>query len=727
MDDKKLTNRLAQETSPYLLQHKHNPVDWYPWGDEAHSLAKSEDKPIFLSIGYSACHWCHVMASESFQCEETARIMNEKFINIKVDREERPDIDAVYMKAIIALIGHGGWPMSIFLTPDLKPFFGGTYFPPSVKYNRPGFSQVLEEAYTLYKTAKDDLENRTNNIIQKLQLPESSREAGDFSTYELIDDAVSIMAERFDSEDGGFGSGMKFPEPMNYTLLLRHWVRTESDDSIRMLDKTLTKMAEGGMYDQLGGGFHRYSTDRKWRVPHFEKMLYDNALLAKLYVDMAQATKQDLYSTVARGIFDYIINDMTSPEGAFYSGQDADTEGEEGRYYFWSMKEFLDLLGPRNAKIMALYYGVTSSGHMDKKNVLYIKESMENIAKIENIAIFEVDHIFRKSIDALLNARRKRTQPLTDKKIITGWNGLMITAFSSGFMVLHGRNYLDTAIRAGEFLWENMWADNGCLLRIHNNGESKIYGCLEDYAYLLEGLISLYEASFDIIWIERANHLADKMIEEFYDTEEGGFFMTGVSSEVLIVRLKNPSDEAIPSANAVAILNILKLGQLSGNKRYLDVGRKSIYAFKARINKNPAGYTGILAAADFMECSPTEIIFTGAPKHPSFDDMRDALHQDYRPNKIIAWSQNEKSSSLIPISSGKLAEGENPSVYICQQETCHPPVKSGKALINLIKPPPEIRLNIFNYDKLIDDAGKVEQGKFLGVMDQIFKQSGLKN
>jgi uncharacterized protein YyaL (SSP411 family) len=442
---------------------------------------------------------------------------------------------------------------------------------------------------------------------------------------------------------------------------------------------------------------------------------------------MAQATKQDLYSTVARGIFDYIINDMTSPEGAFYSGQDADTEGEEGRYYFWSMKEVLDLLGPRNAKIMALYYGVTSSGHMDRKNVLYIKESMENVAKIENIAIFEVDHIFRKSIDTLLNARRKRTQPLTDIKLITGWNGLMITAFASGFMVLHGKKYLEAAIRAGEFLWENMWADNGCLLRIHNNGESKIYGCLEDYAYLLEGLISLYEASFNIIWIERANHLADKMIEEFYDNEEGGFFMTGLSSEMLIARLKNPSDEAIPSANAVAILSILKLGQLSGNKRYLDVGKKSVYAFKARINKNPAGHTGILAAADFMECSPTEVIFTGESEHPAFDDMRDALHQDYRPNKIIAWSQNKKSSSLIPVSSGKLTEDGNPSVYICQQETCHPPVKSGKALINLIKPPPEIRLNIFNYDKLIDDVGKAEQGKFLGVMDQIFKQSGLKN
>ena len=307
LNEYKYTNRLAKETSPYLLQHKHNPVDWYPWGDEAHALAKAEDKPIFLSIGYSACHWCHVMAHESFESEEIARIMNEKFINIKVDREERPDVDAIYMKSIIALVGQGGWPMSIFLTPDHKPYLGGTYFPPTTKYNRPGFPQVLEQAFTLYKTAKDDLEIRTQKIIEKLHIPESSSETGSFSAHLLIDEAIRIMGERFDSEEGGFGSGMKFPEPMNHTLLLRHWVRTGDDKSIQMLDKTLTKMAEGGMYDHLGGGFHRYSTDRLWRIPHFEKMLYDNALLAKLYIDMAQATKQELYSTVPRGIFDYIL------------------------------------------------------------------------------------------------------------------------------------------------------------------------------------------------------------------------------------------------------------------------------------------------------------------------------------------------------------------------------------------------------------------------------------
>ena len=720
------TNRLVDETSPYLLQHKHNPVDWYPWGNEAHARAKAEDKPIFLSIGYSSCHWCHVMACESFECEETARIMNEKFINIKVDKEERPDIDAVYMKSIISLVGQGGWPISLFLTPDCKPYFGGTYYPPTTKYNRPGFSQVLDEAFTLYKEQKNNVEIRTQKILEKLNISESSSGSNLTSVHRLIDEAVRIMEERFDTEEGGFGSGMKFPEPMNYTILLRHWVRTGADESIRMLDKTLTKMAEGGMYDQLGGGFHRYSTDRYWRIPHFEKMLYDNALLAKLYIDMAQATKQDLYSEVPRDIFKYILCEMTSPEGAFYSGQDADTDGEEGLYYFWEMKEFLELLGPRNAKLMARYFGVTSSKGTSRKNVLYIKESMESLAKVEEVAIFELDHILRTSKEILFQARRKRSRPFTDKKIITGWNGLMITAFAAGYMVLHGKNYLDVAIRAGEFLWNNMWKESGGLLRIYSNGESKINGYLEDYAYFLEALISLYEASFDLVWIERANQLADKMICEFYDEKDGGFFMSGLSSEVLIARLKNPADEAVPSANAIATLSLLKLGHLSGNKSYIDIGTSSVNAFKQRIDKNPAAHTGILAAADFMTCSLTEVIFTGNLEDSSFEDMRDSLHQDYRPNKVIAWNKNDQASRLIPITEGKSAIDGSPSVYVCQEETCHPPVSSGKALSSLLKPPPEIRLNIFDYDKQIKDAEMEEQGKFLGVMDQIFKHSGLK-
>lgn len=726
MNDHRFTNRLEKETSPYLLQHKHNPVDWYPWGGEALTKAREEDKPIFLSIGYSACHWCHVMAHESFENEETAHIMNEKFINIKVDREERPDVDAVYMKSIIALVGQGGWPMSVFLTPDGKPFFGGTYFPPEVKYNRPGFPQVLEQAYSLFKTGTDDLDIRTQKVLEKLQIEETGSGAGEFSVHALIDDAVRILEERFDAEEGGFGSGMKFPEPMYHTLLLRHWVRTGTDESIRMLDKTLTKMAEGGMYDHLGGGFHRYSTDRLWRVPHFEKMLCDNALLARLYIDMAQATKQELYSTVPRGIFDYILREMTSPEGVFYAGQDADTEGEEGHFYLWEMKEFLDLLGPRHAKVMARHFGVTSAGHLVRKNVLHLNESMDSVAESEKIAIFEVDHIFKAAKETLLEARGKRIRPLTDTKIITGWNGLMITAFASGYMVLHGKNYLSAATRAGEFLWANMWADSGCLLRIHKDGESKINGCLEDYAYFLEGLITLYEASLDSVWIERANQLADKMVDEFYDEDHGGFFMTGRSAEVLVARLKNAADEAIPSANAIAILSLLKLGQLTGNEGFFAIAEKSVRAFKQSIEKNPAAYTGLLAAADFIESSITEVVFSGSRDHPSFEDMQGALHQDYRPNKIVLWNENEKSGNLFPLAEGKSAGDGNPAIYLCQKETCHPPVQTGKALANLLQPPPQIRLNIFDYDKQIRDAGKEEQDKFLGVMDQIFKQSGLK-
>jgi uncharacterized protein len=726
LDEFQHTNRLVHETSPYLLQHKHNPVNWYPWGNAALEQAKAEDKPIFLSIGYSSCHWCHVMADESFECEKTAHIMNEKFINIKVDREERPDIDAVYMKSIILLVGQGGWPISLFLTPNCNPYFGGTYFPPTKKYNRPGFPQVLEEAFIIYKEQKDNLKIRTQKILEKLHTSESSSESGLISTHQLIDDAVRIMEERFDSDEGGFGSGMKFPEPMNYTMLLRHWVRTGADQSIRMLDKTLTKMAEGGMCDQLAGGFHRYSTDRHWRVPHFEKMLYDNALLSKLYIDMLQATKQDIYSDVPRDIFKYVLSEMTSPEGAFYSGQDADTDGEEGSYYFWEMKEFLELLGPRNAKLMARHFGVTSSEGTARKNILYIGESIERLAKLEGIAIFELDHILRKSKEILLKARRKRTRPFTDKKIITGWNGLMITAFAAGYMVLHGKNYLEVAIRAGEFLWNNMWTDSGVLLRIYSNAESKIKGCLEDYAYFLEAVLSLYEASFDLVWIDRANQLADKMVSEFYDIEEGGFFMSGLSSEVLIARLKNAADEAIPSANAIAILSILKLGHLTGNKHYLDIGARSVNAFKSRIDKNPAAHTGILAAADFMASSITEVVFTGALENSALEDMRDALYQDYRPNKAVVWNNNGQASELIPLSRGKSSIEGTSAAYICEQETCHSPVKSGKALSNLLKPPPEIRLNIFNYDKQIKDTEKEEQGKFLGVMDQIFKQSGLK-
>jgi len=721
----KFTNRLIAETSPYLLQHAHNPVDWYPWGPEAMERARAEDKPIFLSIGYSACHWCHVMAHESFESEETARLMNDLFINVKVDREERPDVDIIYMRSVIALTGHGGWPMSVFLTPDQKPFLGGTYFPPTAKSNHPGFPQLLEWAHDLYRNGKEDLKNRTTKILDQINAAESGTASGEWSSTVLIDEAVRIMVERFDAEEGGFGSGIKFPEPMNYTLLLRHWARTGADESIRMLDKSLTKMAEGGLYDQLGGGFHRYSTDRLWRVPHFEKMLCDNALLAKLYIDMVQATKQELYSAVSRGIFSYVLTEMTAPEGAFYAAQDADTEGEEGRYYLWEMKEFLDLLGPHQAKVMARHYGVTSAGNLGRKNVLYVRESMESISESENIAIFEVDHILKNGKETLLEVRQKRAKPQTDTKIITGWNGLMITAFASGYAVLRENNYLDVATRAAEFLWENLW-DGSKLLRIYKDGESKVDGYLEDYAYFLEGLIALYEVTFDSVWIERANQLADKMIDQFSDEERGGFYMTGRSAEKLVARLKDAADGAIPSANAVAALSLLRLGHLTGKKDYLKSGERTVHAFQQRMEKTPAAFAGLLSAADFMSEPPMEVVFSGPREHSAFEDMSNVLGQDYRPNKVVLFSGNEKKLGKLPLAEGKTVTDGEPAVYLCQKQTCHPPVKTGRALMNLLETPPEIRLNIFDYDKKIADSKKEEQERFLGVMDQMFKHSGLK-
>ena len=724
MNDAKFTNRLIHETSPYLLQHAHNPVDWYPWGPEALEQAVKENKPIFLSIGYSACHWCHVMAHESFADEATARLMNELFINIKVDREERPDIDAIYMKALVELTGHGGWPLSIFLTPDQKPFFGGTYFPPSGKYNRPGFSHVLNQVHDLYRNQKEEVQTRTARILNKLSDDASEKRTGDLPDAELIDYAVKALEERFDSENGGFGHGMKFPEPMNYTLLLRHWQRTGSPTSMEMLDKSLTRMAEGGIHDQLSGGFHRYSTDKEWLVPHFEKMLCDNALLGKLFLEMFQATKQEIYKDTATDTLDYVLGELTSPDGAFYASQDADTAEGEGHYYAWELKEILNLLGPRHSKIFARAYGATPSGNFERKNVLRVKDSMERISKEEDVAIFEVQHIIKSGKKTLLEARKKRERPATDEKIITAWNGLMITAFSRGFAVLRREEYLKTAETCARFLWDQQWSESG-LRRIYKDGQSKIEGCLEDYAYLLEGFLNLYEASLDSIWIERAQILATKMIAEFWDAQSGGFFMTGSSQESLVARLKNPADEAIPSANAIAALSLLTLAQLTGKDEYCKKGEGTLRAFHGRMNKSPAAFAGCLAALDHYLASPTEIVLAGPKDHAAFKEMQKAVYEDYRPNKIVLWNEAESTQKLLPLAEGRAAVKGEPTVYLCQKQTCHPPVHSGQALLNLLERPPEIRLNLFDEEKHAAEIKAKEQSNFLGAMAEIFKHSGL--
>ena len=722
MVDSDISNRLKNETSPYLLQHASNPVDWYPWGSEALKKAEEENKPIFLSIGYSACHWCHVMAHESFENEEIVKIMNEKFVNIKVDREERPDVDALYMKALVALTGHGGWPLSMFLTPDQKPYLGGTYFPPFAKYNRPGFAQILQQAHDYYTGNKDQLEARAQNILQKISLENRAGKGRGVPNDQLVRGAVEILSDRFDEDYGGFGSGMKFPEPMHYTLLLWHWAQT--GDSLDILDKSLTAMAEGGLFDQLGGGFHRYSTDRQWRVPHFEKMLYDNGLLAKLFLDMFQATKQDIYQTIPRETFSWLFREMTSPEGAFYASQDADSEGSEGTYYTWELKEVMNLLGPKHAKVFATAYGLVARGHVDGRNVLHVSERVEPLAEAESIPIFEADHILKKARETLFQAREKRPQPARDEKIITAWNGLMITALAHGSSVLGDSRYLDSATRCADFIWSRQWV-SGKLLRVYKDGQSKIDGCLDDYAYFLEGLVTLYEAGLDSRWIERAKELATTMIGEFWDEGEGGFFLSGRSGEQLISKLKNPADEALPSANAIAAQALLKLGRLTGEETYIRKTEETFKSFSGMMERSPVGFTGLLSAMSAFNLPPVEVVFAGPRDHSSFDEMWKTLHTDYRPNKVTLWNEKESTGDLLPLAEGKTAEKGEPTVYLCQKNTCHAPVQTGKALDKLLDRPQEIRLNIFNQEKKNAQLLGQEQTNFLGVMGNIFQQVGI--
>ncbi len=722
MADSEIFNSLKKETSPYLLQHASNPVDWYPWGPEALDKAKAENKPIFLSIGYSACHWCHVMAHESFENEDIATIMNEKFINIKVDREERPDVDALYMKALVELTGHGGWPLSMFLTAEQEPYWGGTYYPPFFKYNRPGFAEVLQQAHDLFTGDKDQLDARSKNILQKISQQNRAGKARGVPNDEIIRGAVDMLSDRFDEDHGGFGSGMKFPEPMHYTFLLRHWAQT--GDALNIIDKSLTAMAEGGLFDQLGGGFHRYSTDRKWRVPHFEKMLYDNGLLAKLFLDMFQATKQDIYQVTARETFVWLLREMSSDEGAFYASQDADSEGKEGTWYTWELKEVLNLLGPKHAKIFARAYGLVPRGHLDGRNVLHISERVEQLAEAESIPVFEADYILKKAKETLFQAREKRPKPERDEKIITAWNGLMITALAHGSSVLGDSSYLESASRCADFIWSKQW-QAGKLLRVYKDGQSKINGCLDDYAYFLEGLIAIYEAGLDSRWIVRARELADTMIAEFWDEGEGGFFLAGRSGESLISPLKNPADEALPSANAVAAQALLKLGRLTGEESYIRKTEETLNAFRAMMERSPAGFTGLLSAMSALDLPPMEVVFAGSRDHASFGEMLKALHTDYRPNKVVLWNESETTGDLLPLATGKVAEKGEPTVYLCQNTTCHAPVQTGTALNKLLERPQEIRLNIFNQEKKNAQILEKEQANFMGVMGNIFQQIGI--
>ena len=597
----KWTNKLINETSPYLLLHAHNPVDWYPWGPEALERAKAEDKPIFLSVGYSTCYWCHVMERKVFANPDIAAMMNEMYINIKVDREERPDLDEIYMTATQIMTRSGGWPNSVFLTPELHPFYAGTYFPPVDSHNRPGFPRVL-------KTLHDYWVNRRDEVVEHgLKITEVIRQATggglgetDESSLErkLITSAIEFLRSTYNTAYGGFGDAPVFPSPTNLELLLSEYDRAEDEQLLKMVTHTLDMMAYGGMYDQIGGGFHRYSVDAKWLVPHFEKMLYDNAQLAKVYLLAYQRTQKRLYRHVAEEIFEFMFREMTAPEGGFYSAIDAETDAEEGKYYVWTEKEIRDVLGKKQSKLLMKVYGVTKGANFEGKNILYLPTPISNVAreegKSEETLLAKLEPLKVK----LLHAREKRERPLLDTKVIVNWNGLMIDAFALGYEVLKDVRYREAAEQAAAFILEEMKDANGGLMHTYRDGVVKYDGYLDDYAFLVQGLLGLYQATRDKRWIDAARDLTDTMVELFRDEKDGAFYFTLAGAEHLLVRTKNPYDSAIPSGNAVAANNLLTLAALTGERNYLKLAERALQTFAGMMSKSSGGFMHMLLAAN---------------------------------------------------------------------------------------------------------------------------------
>ncbi|MGB9181145.1 MAG: thioredoxin domain-containing protein [Pyrinomonadaceae bacterium] len=671
----KYTNRLINETSPYLRQHAHNPVDWYPWGSEALAKARQENKPIHLSIGYSACHWCHVLAHESFEDERTARILNENFVNIKVDREERPDLDQIYMNAVQMLTGHGGWPMTVFLTPEGVPFYGGTYFPPVDRYNMPGFPRVLMGVAEAYREKPDEVTRTSVEMLGELRRMGVARESGNTLSIELLDEAYRGMARSYDTINGGFGSAPKFPPSMALEFFLRAYHRTGNKEAFEMVLHTCRKMAEGGMYDQLGGGFHRYSTDARWLVPHFEKMLYDNALLSRLYLHVYQTTGEDFFRRIAEETFDYVVREMTDESGGFYSTQDADSEGHEGKFFVWTVDEIKEILGEEDGKLFCAFYDVTEGGNFEGQNILNIRRSAEAVAKDENVSVERLREAMERGRQKLFEAREKRVKPGRDEKILTAWNGMMLASFAEASAILERADYREVARKSAQFLLEKLRRD-GLLLRTFKDGQAKLNGYLEDYAFLTDGLISLYEATGELRWLEEAQAVTDKMIEEFWDEESGGFFFTGKSHEELIVRSKDYFDNATPSGNSVAAETLLRLSVLLGNESY---SRKAVNIFRLTsdyFKRAPSAFGRAICALDFYLSTPKEIVIIGDTADTATGSLRREVWKPFLPNKVVAQATQDDAAaaSLIPLLRDRPMIEDQPTAYVCENFTCQQPV-----------------------------------------------------
>ena len=679
-------NHLIQEKSPYLQQHAYNPVDWYPWCEEAFQKALRENKPVFLSIGYSTCHWCHVMEHESFEDEEVAKILNENFVSIKVDREERPDIDSVYMSACQALIGSGGWPLNLFLTPDGKPFYAGTYFPKAERIGNPGFSNILKKISNLWKENKESILASSEQVMKFLQ-DTTEITSGQLLTAETLRRAYEQLRDSFDILYGGFGSSPKFPTPHHYTFLLRYWKRTKDPNALEMVGKTLERMGMGGIYDQLGGGFHRYSTDEYWLVPHFEKMLYDQALMSMAYIEIFQSTGNRFNADMTRGIFDYVLRDLTSPEGGFYSAEDADSEGVEGKFYVWTPDEIIKTLGGNEGKIFCDYYDVSKEGNFEDKNILHADKPLDAFCKLEGLKPDEFRKMLKKSKEKLLVVREKRVRPHRDDKIITSWNGLMIAALAEGAQALGEPQYVIAAKRAADFIINNLRQKDGTLMRRYCGGEVSNNGFLDDYANFVWGLLNLYEATFEVKYIKTAIEINEKMIEYFWDEKAGGFFLNGKNNEKLIVNTKEIYDGALPSGNSVALLNILRISHMTGNLNMEDMATQIIRNFADTINQYPSGYTQFLCGLDFAIGPVKEIIIAGEPDNPDTKKVLSEIWKRFIPEKVLLLhSERDKTIEEIAgfVKEQKPIDGKT-TVYICENYTCKTPTNNIERAIQLLE------------------------------------------
>lgn len=695
----KKPNRLVNEKSPYLLQHAYNPVDWYPWGEEAFEKAKRDDKPIFLSIGYSTCHWCHVMEKESFEDEEVAALMNDAFVSIKVDREERPDIDGIYMSVCQMMTGGGGWPLTIIMTSDKKPFFSGTYFPKRKKFNRIGMMELIPRIREVWLNKRDDINKSADEITNALKQSSNKVEKTEI-TKEIFDRAFESYKQRFDSVHGGFGNAPKFPSPHNLMYLLRYYHRTKNGSALEMVTHTLTQMRLGGIYDHIGFGFARYSTDREWLVPHFEKMLYDQAMLCMAYTEAFQITQNKLFKQTAKEILEYVLRDMTHPEGGFYSAEDADSEGEEGKFYLWTTEEVREVLKSDSELFIKLFnvdkggnlrageagWLDESKGMMTGTNILHLKDTVNNLQNTDLFKEIDLAEFIAKTRKKLFDEREKRIHPHKDDKILTDWNGLMISAFTKAAGVFDDHTYQVAAEKAMNFILSNLRKSDRELIHRYRDGEAGLPAHIDDYSFTIQALIDLFEISFNPFYIETAIELTNTLMNHFLDKQSGGFFFTSDDGEKLITRQKDLYDGAYPSGNSVMLSNLIRLGMLTTDSMYDEIVRQMIDCFSGQVNNYPSVFSQFLTGLDLILNKSFEIIISGDNNSEEVKEAIKKLRGVFLPNKIFVYNTNdERLIKLMPYLSVNKAINNKLTIYICENYVCNLPVHTTEEALKLIK------------------------------------------